>query len=43
MKKLIIILLVVTGFSCTDAKMAKLGGLGSQFKVEMINCDGISS
>lgn len=26
--------------SCTDAKRAKLGGYGDEFKVEMINCDG---
>jgi len=26
--------------SCTDAVKAKFGGLGDEFKVEMINCDG---
>lgn len=26
--------------SCTDAKKAKFGGYGDEFKVEMINCDG---
>lgn len=26
--------------SCTDAQRAKFGGLGDEFKVEMINCDG---
>jgi len=31
---------VVGSTSCTDAQRSKVGGLGSQFKVEMINCDG---
>ena len=26
--------------SCTDATMAKFGGLGDEFQVEMMNCDG---
>lgn len=26
--------------SCTDAKRSKLMGLGSKFKIEMLNCDG---
>ena len=26
--------------SCTDAKLAKVGGLGDEFTIEMINCDG---
>ncbi|UZR99534.1 hypothetical protein [Chondrinema litorale] len=26
--------------SCTDAERAKIGGLGDEFKIEMINCDG---
>jgi hypothetical protein len=49
MKKLMMIkglmaalfLAVVMGStSCTDAEKAKWGGLGDEFKVEMINCDG---
>lgn len=36
------VLLLIIGIitSCTDAKLSKLGGIGSEFKVEMINCDG---
>ena len=26
--------------SCTDAQRSKVGGLGDEFKIEMINCDG---
>jgi hypothetical protein len=26
--------------SCTDATKAKFGGLGDEFKIEMLNCDG---
>lgn len=26
--------------SCTDAGMAKLGGYGDEFTIEVINCDG---
>ncbi|BBI90480.1 hypothetical protein HYO65_gp088 [Tenacibaculum phage PTm1] len=26
--------------SCTDATRAKWGGYGSEFKVELVNCDG---
>ena len=44
MKKLIsiIILAVITTtmISCTDASMSRLGGYGSEFKIEMVNCDG---
>ncbi len=42
MKKVIlgIGLIALTSMGCTDAKRAKIGGLGDQFKVEMINCDG---
>ena len=43
MKKVFILalsLVLLTMASCTDASMAKLGGLGDEFKVEMINCDG---
>lgn len=31
---------VVTLCACTDAQRSKIGGLNSEFKVEMINCDG---
>ncbi len=26
--------------SCTDAQKSKFGGLGDEFKIEMLNCDG---
>lgn len=29
--------------SCTDAKRAKIGGYGDEFKIQMINCDGTVS
>ena len=32
---------MITG--CSDARRAKFGGIGSKFKVEMINCDGTVS
>jgi len=34
------IALVMGSTSCTDAQRSKIGGLGNEFKVEMINCDG---
>ena len=34
------IAIVMGSTSCTDATKAKFGGLGDEFKVEMINCDG---
>lgn len=35
------LLIVIIYFSsCTDAKRAKIGGFGDEFRVEMINCDG---
>lgn len=41
MKKLILILFVLFSIlSCTDAQQAKLGGYGDRFKVEVLNCDG---
>ena len=41
MKKVLLILGVTLSLTaCTDADMSKLGGYGSKFKVEMINCDG---
>ena len=39
MKKLLIILFAVTiNLSCTDAEMAKIGGYGDQFKIELVSC-----
>ena len=43
MKKLTMLLfmmLMLGMTSCTDATFSKVGGYGSEFKVEMINCDG---
>lgn len=37
---LAVMLITIISTSCTDARMAKIGGLGDEFKVEMINCDG---
>jgi len=34
------IAIVMGSTSCTDAQRSKIGGLGDEFKVEMINCDG---
>lgn len=34
------IAIVMGSIFCTDATKAKFGGLGDEFKVEMINCDG---
>lgn len=39
MKKIIIIALLFIG--CTDAERAGIGGYGSEFKVELVNCDGL--
>lgn len=36
----ILFILLMCATSCTDAKRAKIGGLGDNFKVEVINCDG---
>lgn len=33
-------LFIVLISSCTDATRAKIGGLGDEFKIEMLNCDG---
>jgi hypothetical protein len=40
--KLIMMLMVMITISiaCTDGFKAKLGGLGDEFKIEMLNCDG---
>ncbi len=32
--------LMFSFYACTDAKKAKLGGFGSKFQIEMLNCDG---
>ena len=34
------IAIVMGSTSCTDAQRSKIGGLGDEFKVEMINCNG---
>jgi hypothetical protein len=34
------LLLILLATACTDAEMAKLGGYGDEFKVELLNCDG---
>ena len=39
--KAILFLSIVMGItSCTDADLAKWGGFGDEFKIEMLNCDG---
>lgn len=38
--KLFTLLFLFSLLACTDAEKAKFGGLGDEFKVEMINCDG---
>ena len=41
MKKLIFIsLTILFCFSCSDAQKAKKFGRGSEFRIEMLNCDG---
>lgn len=40
MKKIILLGIFLLSLSCTDAKRAKLGGYGDEFKVELVNCDG---
>ena len=41
MKKLLIIALTILFcFSCSDARKAKKFGRGSEFRIEMLNCDG---
>jgi len=41
-KGYIIALIIAAGLttSCTDAARSKIGGLGDEFKVEMLGCDG---
>lgn len=33
-------ILTLLMMSCTDAGIAKLGGYGDEFKVQLVNCDG---
>ena len=41
MKKLLLLSFILFfAFSCTDAEKAKREGLGSEFRIEMLNCDG---
>ena len=34
------VIIIFFCFSCSDAAKAKFSGYGSEFKVEMISCDG---
>lgn len=38
--KTVVVLGILSTTSCTDASLAKIGGYGDEFKVEMLNCDG---
>ena len=41
MKNLLLVSsLILFFYACTDAKKAKIGGFGSKFQIEMLNCDG---
>ena len=40
MKKVFLLLTIPFAMSCTNSGMARLGGFGSDFKIELINCDG---
>ena len=41
MKKLLFsFIIVIILNSCTDASKAKFGGLGDEFKISLVNCDG---
>ena len=41
MKKLLILsFILLFTFSCSDAKKARIKGRGSEFTIEMLNCDG---
>ena len=41
MKKLLLLSFILFfAFSCSDAQKAKREGLGSEFRIEMLNCDG---
>ena len=37
---LVVIILLIISYSCTDAQLSKFGGLGDRFRIELINCDG---
>ena len=39
-RAILLIIVALTINFCTDASLSKLGGYGSEFKVEMVNCDG---
>lgn len=40
LKVSLILSLVIFCLACTDAKKARIGSLGNEFKVELVNCDG---
>ena len=41
MKKLLLLSFILFfAFSCSDAQKAKREGRGSEFRIEMLNCDG---
>lgn len=40
LKLSVLLLTIAITTSCTDGELSKIGGYGSEFKVEMINCDG---
>ena len=41
MNKLILLsFMILFTISCSDAKKAKIKGRGSEFRIEMLNCDG---
>ena len=41
MKKLILLLFILFfAFSCSDAQKARREGHGSEFRIEILNCDG---
>ena len=41
MKKLLLLpFILFFAFSCSDAQQAKRLGRGSEFRIEMLNCDG---
>ena len=41
MKKLILLSFILFfAFSCSDAQKARREGRGSEFRIEMLNCDG---
>lgn len=37
---ILFIAIIIGSTSCTDGYKAKWGGLGDEFKIEMLNCDG---